>query len=32
VTLHSGDMGYTMGPFARRAKCPGRSVISWMNG
>jgi hypothetical protein len=32
VTVHSGDMGYTMGPFARRAKCPGRSVISWMNG
>jgi hypothetical protein len=32
VTFHSGDMGYTMGPFARRAKCPGRSVISWMNG
>jgi hypothetical protein len=26
VTVHSGDMGYTMGPFARRAKCPGRSV------
>jgi hypothetical protein len=32
VTVHSGDMGYTIGPFARRAKCPGRSVISWMNG
>jgi hypothetical protein len=33
VTVHSGDMGYTMGPFfARGAKCPGRSVIPWMNG
>jgi hypothetical protein len=32
VTVHSGDMGYTIGPFARRAKCPGRSVIPWMNG
>jgi hypothetical protein len=32
VTVHSGDMGYTIGLFARRAKCPGRSVILWMNG
>src|SRR5436189_3295613 len=30
VTVHSGDMGYTIGPFARRAKCPGRSVTRWM--
>jgi hypothetical protein len=32
VTVHSGDMGYTIGPFAGRAKCPGRSVTRWMNG
>jgi hypothetical protein len=32
VTVHSGDMGYTIGPFAGRAKCPGRSVTQWMNG
>jgi hypothetical protein len=31
VTVHSGDMGYTKGPFAERAKCPGRSVTLWMN-
>jgi hypothetical protein len=31
VTVHSGDMGYTIGPFAGRAKCPGRSVTRWMN-
>src|SRR6266487_4194227 len=32
VTLHSGDMGYTIGLFAGEQKCPGRSVTSWMNG
>jgi hypothetical protein len=32
VTVHSGHMGYTIGPFAGRAKCPGRSVTQWMNG
>jgi hypothetical protein len=32
VTVHSGDMGYTMGLFAGSAKCPGRSVTRWMNG
>jgi hypothetical protein len=31
VTVHSGDMGYTMGPFARRAECPGRRVNPWMS-
>jgi len=32
VTVHSGHMGYTIGLFAGRAKCPGRSVMPWMNG
>jgi hypothetical protein len=32
VAFHSGDMGYTMGPFAGSARCPGRCVIPWMNG
>jgi hypothetical protein len=32
VTVHSGHMGYTIGLFAGRAKCPGRSVTPWMNG
>ena len=31
VTVHSGDMGYTMGPFAGSAKCPGRRVNPWTN-
>ena len=31
-TVHSGDMGYRMGPFARRTICPGRSVTLWTNG
>jgi hypothetical protein len=31
VTVHSGDMGYTMGPFAGSAECPGRRVNPWMN-
>jgi hypothetical protein len=26
VTVHSGDMGYTIGPFAGSARCPGRCV------
>jgi hypothetical protein len=32
VTVHTGDMGYTIGPFAGSAKCPGRRVNPWMNG
>ena len=32
VTVHSGDMGYTIGPFAGSARCPGRCVNLWMNG
>src|SRR5215831_5767732 len=31
VTVHSGDMGYTIGPFAGSAKCPGRCVNPWTN-
>ena len=31
VTVHSGDMGYTIGPFARSARCPGRRVTPWMS-
>src|SRR5579872_6316992 len=31
VTFHSGDMGYTIGPFAGSAKCPGRCVNLWTN-
>src|SRR5215813_522715 len=30
VTDHSEDMGCTIGLFAGRAKCPGRSVIRWI--
>src|SRR5262245_25911438 len=29
VTVHTGDMGYTIGPFAGSAKCPGRRVNPW---
>ena len=29
VTVHSGDMGYTIGPFAASARCPGRRVSPW---
>jgi hypothetical protein len=32
VTVHTGDMGYTMGLFAGEQKCPGRSVTPWMSG
>jgi hypothetical protein len=32
VTVHSGDMGYTRGLLRGEQKCPGRSVIRWMNG
>ena len=31
VTVHSGDMGYTIGPFAGSARCPGRCVNPWMS-
>jgi site-specific DNA recombinase len=31
VTVHSGDMGYTMGPFAGSAECPGRCGNPWMS-
>ena len=29
VTVHSGHMGYTIGPFARSARCPGKCVTPW---
>jgi hypothetical protein len=29
VTVHSGDMGYTIGPFAGSARCSGRCVNPW---
>jgi hypothetical protein len=29
VTVHSGDMGYTIGPFAGSARCPGRCANPW---
>jgi hypothetical protein len=31
VTVHSGHMGYTIGPFAGSARCPGRCVNPWMS-
>jgi hypothetical protein len=31
VTVHSGHMGYTIGPFAGSARCPGRCVSPWMS-
>jgi hypothetical protein len=32
VTVHSGDMGYTLGLLRGEQKCSGRSVTRWMNG
>src|SRR3954452_18218345 len=29
VTVHIGDMGYTIGPFAGSARCPERRVSPW---